>query len=70
VIAKLLQPETEDTADINLITQKMEKPASNVIEAAAIGASEGMKLAINIAAMLIAFLALLAMLDTILGGLG
>ncbi len=70
VIAKLLQPETEETADIDLVTQKMEKPASNVIEAAAIGASEGMKLAINIAAMLIAFLALLAMLDTILGGLG
>ena len=70
VIAKLLQPETEETANVELLTQKMEKPASNVIEAAAIGASEGMKLAINIAAMLIAFLALLAMLDAILGGVG
>ena len=48
----------------------MERPATNVIEAAAIGASEGMKLAINIAAMLIAFLALLAMVDALLRGCG
>lgn len=70
VIAKILQPETEQPAQIDGATQKMERPATNVIEAAAIGASEGMKLAINIAAMLIAFLALLAMLDAILAGLG
>lgn len=70
VIAKIMQPETEQTADIAETTQQMERPASNVIEAAAIGASEGMKLAINIAAMLIAFLALLAMLNALLMGAG
>ena len=70
VIAKIMQPETEEPADIAEFTEKMERPATNVIEAAAIGASEGMKLAINIAAMLIAFLALLAMIDALLRGCG
>ena len=70
VIAKIMQPETEQPADIVDATEKMERPASNVIEAAAIGASDGMKLAINIAAMLIAFLALIAMLDAMLRGSG
>ena len=70
VVAKIMQPETEEPADIAEFTEKMERPATNVIEAAAIGASEGMKLAINIAAMLIAFLALLAMVDALLRGCG
>jgi len=70
VIAKVLQPETETPADVVSLEQEMEKPATNVIEAAAIGASDGMKLAINIAAMLIAFLALIAMFDAIIGVIG
>ena len=41
-----------------------------MVEAAAIGASDGMKLALNVAAMLLAFLALLAMLDAMLGWVG
>ena len=70
VIAKILQPETETPVDVVSSEQKMEKNATNVIEAAAIGASDGMKLAINIAAMLIAFLALIAMFDAIIGVVG
>ena len=70
VIAKIMQPETAETVDIATATGSLERPASNVIEAAAIGASDGMKLAINIAAMLIAFLALIAMFDMLLYGLG
>lgn len=70
VIAKILQPETETPVDVTAVQQEMEKPATNVIEAAAIGASDGMKLAINIAAMLIAFLALIAMFDALIGVLG
>ena len=70
VIAKVLQPETETPVDVVTQEQKMEKPATNVIEAAAIGASDGMKLAINIAAMLIAFLALIAMANAFIGVLG
>ncbi|MCL4126863.1 UNVERIFIED_CONTAM: hypothetical protein GTU68_003876 [Idotea baltica] len=73
VIAKIMQPETEPArlADpIEAINESEENNAINVIEAAAIGASDGVKLAINIAAMLIAFLALLAMFDAILYGVG
>ena len=70
VIAKILQPETEESQTMGTVSVTFEKQSSNVIEAAATGASDGMKLAINIAAMLIAFLALIAMLDTILLGIG
>lgn len=70
VIAKILQPETETSQAIDEVLDDPEHKASNVIEAAAIGASEGVKLAINITAMLIAFLALLAMLNALIVGLG
>lgn len=70
VIAKILQPETEKSETLGTVKISLERNATNVVEAAAIGASDGMKLAINIAAMLIAFLALIAMVDTILFGLG
>lgn len=63
VIAKILQPETETPADLAEAEAKTKQEACNVIEAAANGASEGMKLAINIAAMLIAFLALIMFID-------
>src|SRR2546423_5953181 len=48
---------------------KVEKTAVNVIDAAAQGAGDGLHLALNIAGMLIAFLALIAMCNGILGGL-
>ena len=70
VIAKILQPETEEPAALEDSEKQIEHSASNVIEAAANGASEGMKLAINIAAMLIAFLALIMFVDIILQGIG
>ena len=70
IVAKVLQPETEESKTMGSVKTKFEKQATNVIEAAANGASDGMKLAINITAMLIAFLALIAMLDAILGGCG
>ena len=70
VIAKILQPETAASETMGTVKIRFEKNASNVIEAAAIGASDGMKLVINIAAMLIAFLALIAMFNTILAGFG
>jgi CNT family concentrative nucleoside transporter len=46
-----------------------ERPASNVIEAAASGASVGLKVAINVGAMLIAFIGLIALLDGVVGAL-
>jgi len=70
VIAKILQPETETPVDVANIDETPAQVATNVIEAAAIGASDGAKLAINITAMLIAFLALIALLNAILFGVG
>lgn len=70
VIAKILQPETETPEDVDTVETQPEQIATNVIEAAAIGASEGVKLAINITGMLIAFLALLALLNALVMGLG
>ena len=70
VIAKILQPEIDTPADTTHNDAASEKLATNTIEAAAIGASDGMTLAINIAAMLIAFLAMIAMIDALLGGVG
>ncbi len=70
VLAKILQPETETPVPVESVEARMEVGASNVIEAAANGASEGMKLAINIAAMLIAFLALIMFIDILLQAMG
>ena len=70
ILAKILLPETEKPTPLSVSESRMEKNATNVIEAAANGASEGMKLAINIAAMLIAFLALIMFADILLQGIG
>ncbi|MFK8111965.1 MAG: NupC/NupG family nucleoside CNT transporter [Rubripirellula sp.] len=70
VLAKILQPETETPTDVKSVEAAMEQNAANVLQAAANGASEGMKLAINIAAMLIAFLALIMFIDILLQGIG
>ncbi|MEQ1905787.1 MAG: nucleoside transporter C-terminal domain-containing protein [Pirellulaceae bacterium] len=70
VVAKLLQPETEQPLTLGNVQMPRDDGAVNVIDAAAQGASDGMKLAINVIAMLIAFLALIALLDSILYGLG
>ena len=70
VLAKILQPETETPESVQAVSATMKNNATNVIQAAANGASEGMKLAINIAAMLIAFLALIMFIDILLQGVG
>ncbi|MCX7983329.1 MAG: NupC/NupG family nucleoside CNT transporter [Bacteroidetes bacterium] len=69
-ISKILFPETEEPVTRGTIKIKVEKNASNIIEAAATGASEGLQLALNVAAMLIAFIALIAFLNHILIGIG
>lgn len=61
--AKLIVPETERPATAGGVRFETERNASNFVEAAAIGASDGMKLAINVAAMLIGFVALVAMVN-------
>ena len=63
LIAKLMLPETEKPVTLGATEFEVPSAGVNIIEAAANGASEGMKLAINVAAMLISFIALIAMCD-------
>ena len=67
VVAKIMYPETEDSKTRGLVKLKVEKKTSNIIDAAATGAADGLKLALNVGAMLMAFIALIAMLDFFLG---
>ncbi|HLH15572.1 MAG TPA: NupC/NupG family nucleoside CNT transporter [Bryobacteraceae bacterium] len=69
MLAKIFVPETEKPLTAGRVEVKIEKTAVNVIDAAAQGAGDGLHLALNIAGMLIAFLALIAMVNGILGGL-
>jgi concentrative nucleoside transporter, CNT family len=66
-LSKLLLPETEEPATGGQIALRVERHHVNVIDAAAAGASDGLTLALNVAAMLIAFLAFIALLDALLG---
>ncbi len=70
VIAKILMPETEHSETKGTVELKVEKTTANVIDAAATGAGDGLKLALNVAAMLLAFIALIAMFNYILEGIG
>jgi concentrative nucleoside transporter, CNT family len=69
MLAKIFIPETGKPATAGRVDIKVEKTAVNVIDAAAQGAGDGLHLALNIGGMLIAFLALIAMCNGILGGL-
>jgi CNT family concentrative nucleoside transporter len=74
LMAKILVPETEKPNE-HLETrieeeQDKEEEAANVLDAAAIGASSGLQLAMNVGAMLLAFIALIALLNMIIGGIG
>jgi len=63
VIAKLLKPETEESLTKGTVHLEIEKTATNVIEAAANGAADGVKLALNVGGMLLAFIALITMIN-------
>ena len=69
MLAKIFEPEMGIPATAGKVEMKIEKTAVNVIDAAAQGAGDGLHLVLNIAAMLIAFLALIAMVNGIFGGL-
>jgi CNT family concentrative nucleoside transporter len=70
VIAKILQPEVEESLTKGSVKLHVEKSAGNVIEAAANGAGDGVRLALNVGGMLLAFIALIAMVDFPLAWLG
>jgi CNT family concentrative nucleoside transporter len=70
LISKIMIPETEEPKTKGVAKVQIERTDANVIDAAASGASLGMNLALNVAAMLLAFLALIAMVNFCLEWLG
>lgn len=74
LMAKLLVPETETphdhTQDVSEEDEFKEDHPVNVIDAAALGASSGLMLAANVGGMLIAFIALIALINIIFGAVG
>ncbi len=68
VISKILLPEREESLTMGEVKVPIERTSVNVIEAAATGAADGLKLALNVAGMLLAFIALIAMVNWILKG--
>src|ERR1700738_3720 len=67
MLSKIVMPEVHKPATAGRVEIKVEKTAVNVIDAAAQGAGDGLHLALNIGAMLIAFLALIAMMNGAFG---
>ena len=68
VISKILYPQTEEiNTDVTVSTEKI---GSNILDAIANGTTEGLKLAVNVGAMLLVFVAFIAMFNGILGWLG
>ncbi len=70
VIAKIVRPEVEASETAGRIELRIERSASNLVEAAADGTTTGLKLWLNIIAMLIAFMALVSFVNWPLGWLG
>ena len=70
MMAKMFVPETEVPATLGTVKLDVEKTDVNVIDAAGRGTSEGLHLALNVGAMLISFMALIALVNAILGTIG
>jgi CNT family concentrative nucleoside transporter len=70
VIAKILAPETGEPLTRGKVRMEVERTTVNVIDAAAGGASDGLRLALNVGAMLLAFVALIALINAPLTWLG
>lgn len=69
LMAKLIMPEVDEPRD-ELTETPVEEKRTNIIDAAASGASSGMQLALNVGAMLLAFVALIALVNGIIGWIG
>ncbi len=68
VVSKILYPQTEAVnTDVHVSTDKI---GANILDAISNGTTEGLKLAVNVGAMLLVFVAIIAMINGILGGLG
>lgn len=70
VISKIIFPETEKSETQGEVKLSIEKTHANLVDAIAAGASEGLKVGLNVIAMLIGFIALIALVDLGLGQLG
>jgi CNT family concentrative nucleoside transporter len=70
VFAKLMYPEVAEPATRGQLRVEVEKIDANPIDAAARGAGEGLHLAMNVGAMLLAFIALIALLNALIGWIG
>ena len=70
MMAKIFVPETEQPETMGTVRLKVERTDVNVIDAAGRGTSEGLSLALNVGAMLISFLALIALVNALLGLVG
>jgi CNT family concentrative nucleoside transporter len=70
MISKLLMPETEKAVTAGGVEFKIQRMDANLVDAAARGTTEGLHLALNVAAMLISFTAMVALVDAILGWTG
>ncbi|HKJ47121.1 MAG TPA: nucleoside transporter C-terminal domain-containing protein [Balneolales bacterium] len=70
VISKMMYPETKESLTSGNVKLSIEKTDANGIDAAASGAAQGLKLALNVGAMLLAFIALLAMINSMLHWVG
>jgi concentrative nucleoside transporter, CNT family len=70
LFAKLMKPETGTPHEGRLDFSEGDEQPANVVDAAALGASTGLKLALNVGAMLLAFIGLIALVNLLLGGIG
>lgn len=67
VISKIVYPETEESQTMGKVKLEVKSPYSNIIDAISHGASDGMKIALNVIAMLIGFIALIALINYCIG---
>jgi concentrative nucleoside transporter, CNT family len=70
VISKIVYPETEQSETQGTVKLEVKKSHANLVDAIAAGASDGLKIGLNVIAMLIGFIALIALADLLLNKLG
>lgn len=70
LIAKIMFPETEQSAANQDVKLKVDKQFSNMVDAISTGCSDGLKIGLNVLAMLVGFLAIIALMNFLLGKVG
>lgn len=70
VISKIVWPETERSETAGEVSLEIKKTSSNLVDSISHGASDGLKVGLNVVAMLIGFIAIIALVDAILGYIG